>query len=66
MNQQETYWIEEYDYGYEYKCSNCDKYALTKAETAHDYVCTPYCPWCGKKMNGIKEESENIECTKSI
>ena len=49
MRKQETYWIEEYDYGYEYKCSNCGKYALTKAETAHDYVCTPYCPWCGKK-----------------
>lgn len=35
---------------YSYSCSECGSEALTKEETMHDQVCSPYCPNCGVKM----------------
>ncbi len=36
---------------YSYSCSECGSEALTKEETMHDQVCSPYCPNCGAKMD---------------
>lgn len=46
-------WIGTHDGWFcSYSCSVCNAEALTKEETMHDQVCTPYCPNCGAKMDG--------------
>ena len=44
-----AYWDNDY-LQYSYKCSVCEKDALTKEETMHDQVLTPFCPYCGADM----------------
>ena len=47
----EEYWDEEY-LAFSYRCSKCKKDALTKEGTMHDQALTPYCPYCGARMDG--------------
>lgn len=37
-------------------CSCCEKPALFEKKTYHTLLCSEYCPYCGAKMDGGKEE----------
>ena len=51
------HWIEEYDCGYiTPHCSECGETALTKEETSYDYVYSSYCPRCGARMDGDRDD----------
>ena len=51
------HWIEEYDCGYiAPHCSECGETALTKEETSYDYVYSSYCPRCGARMDGDRDD----------
>lgn len=50
-------WIGTHDgWYYSYSCSECGAEALTKEETMHDQVCSAYCPYCGTRMDGGKND----------
>lgn len=51
------HWIAEYDCGYiTPHCSECGETALTKEETSYDYVYSSYCPRCGARMDGDRDD----------
>ena len=56
-------WIKEYDEEIDKTfmvCSECGKDAIDLESEPdvyeHNYLLTPFCPWCGAKMKNNKEE----------
>ncbi len=52
----EEYWDDNY-LSWSHKCSKCGAFPLTKDGTMHDEVLSAYCPHCGARMDGGKDEN---------